>query len=516
MTKDCTESCLPKDYVFNKACNPDTNCGVNCFCGAYENFCEVDPGGGGEPDPTPTPGGGGGGGGGSCEGNRCYEDWAGQCCDPPGCPYTWDQGYYNTCGGGGGPEPPPVVCTWGNWSDCSGSPATRTRKDDCGNKDTETCKGDIYAKAVIIDKNDITCAAANASTTPAVPTEFSFSRTSPSNAKKTQIDSTPVFFNNVDGGDYTIQGTFSEDYILAAACWTREKNPPLSGQGRSTKLSKPRRNDVLRFTLGYTELGPWFQTDGGGDVYGGETIVSLMPPNATPARLFVLDGQSGEPGVLTHGDTYDVNTAWGDNGESMISSTRWVMNEAYSTSGFFQTLYRQFGAPTAYDVFPDFNAVAKPAVKATPYNLYKSMATAGNWVIADGESYVFLVDGDVTIKGTITIPGSGFLAFIATGSIIIDSSVGTAYTSTTPVVEGIYVADGTFQTGSSSTLGKERFVGRGMFIANSFLLQRDLETFVVNGNRTRAAELFIYNPRLLLSMPQEMMGVPYTWQEVAP
>lgn len=68
--------------------------------------------------------------------------------------------------------------------------------------------------------------------------------------------------------------------------------------------------------------------------------------------------------------------------------------------------------------------------------------------------------------------------------------------------------------GAITVAGRERFVGQGMFVAGGFLLQRDLDS--VNANTTTAAELFLYNPRLLFSMPDSMRDVPITWEEVAP
>ena len=54
-------------------------------------------------------------------------------------------------------------------------------------------------------------------------------------------------------------------------------------------------------------------------------------------------------------------------------------------------------------------------------------------------------------------------------------------------------------------------VATGSFIANSFSLQRDLDS--VSANETTAAELFIYNPRLFLDLPDSMKETPVTWQE---
>jgi len=53
-----------------------------------------------------------------------------------------------------------------------------------------------------------------------------------------------------------------------------------------------------------------------------------------------------------------------------------------------------------------------------------------------------------------------------------------------------------------------------MFIADNFLLQRDLDSY--GGNSGSSAELFEYNPQLLLTMPDVMKDQPVTWSEVAP
>ncbi len=131
-----------------------------------------------------------------------------------------------------------------------------------------------------------------------------------------------------------------------------------------------------------------------------------------------------------------------------------------------------------------------------------------------------IVNGNATINGQINIVGSGFVAFIVNGTITVSSSVGTSASLDNPVLEGVYVAmnasqTGGFVTGTSTSALTARFVGKGMFIADDFTLQRDLEGYGV-GNSGSSAELFIYNPRLLLTMPEEMKENSVTWQEVAP
>jgi hypothetical protein len=66
-----------------------------------------------------------------------------------------------------------------------------------------------------------------------------------------------------------------------------------------------------------------------------------------------------------------------------------------------------------------------------------------------------------------------------------------------------------FNTGT----GAVRFVGTGTFVAGNFILGRDLGDA---GNPTTSSELFIYNPQLLMTMPEQMKKLSVSWQEVAP
>ncbi|MBI4064832.1 hypothetical protein HY409_00475, partial [Candidatus Gottesmanbacteria bacterium] len=185
----------------------------------------------------------------------------------------------------------------------------------------------------------------------------------------------------------------------------------------------------------------------------------------------------------------------------------------------YQTFWRRFGGPTTYD-YTDPSFPSPPAgcdvTAASGKACYVSgtLTVSGNWNIGSG-SYIFLVDGNMAIDGSINLTGTGFVAFIVKNNITVASSVGVPYSSSTPVVEGIYITGptGVFHTGTSA-LGTERFVGKGSFIAADFRLERDLE--VVDQNTTTASEFFIYNPRLLVAMPDAMKDLPVTWEEVAP
>jgi hypothetical protein len=280
-------------------------------------------------------------------------------------------------------------------------------------------------------------------------------------------------------------------------------------------------SETLSWDLGYTLGVAWSQAQGG-DVYASGTLQSYVPVGTTP-RAFIVNGAGGYPGVATYGQTYDFDAGTG-NGSTYVSSKNWLVKDTSPDTDFYQLMYRQFGgAPVTVDYINPISPITQPPYKPDPnnpdiyipYYVTGNMTTSGNWSVGDGKKLIFIVNGDLTINGKINLVGSGFAAFIVNGNITVDPSVGVPASSGSPALEGIYITSpaGTFATGASSVAGAERFVGKGMFIAGSFLLQRDLGDA---GNLTTSSELFIYNPQLLLTMPEAMKRLSVSWQEVAP
>ena len=247
---------------------------------------------------------------------------------------------------------------------------------------------------------------------------------------------------------------------------------------------------------------------------GGSGVVIIRYPTPTGNRSFILDGTGGYPGVATYGQNFTFDGTGVTLGQAWASSKNWLVNDTARSIDYYQLMYTQFGGtPATVDYVNPVSPISKPSSRVAPYYVTGDMTTSGNWVVANG-NYVFIVNGNLTIAGTITITGTGFVSFIVNGDITIAPAVGGLYTSSTPVVEGVYITSPghTFSTGVGST-GHERFVGRGIFIAGNFLLQRDIGTA---GNPTISSELFIYNPQLLLRMPEAMKQMSVSWQEVAP
>lgn len=375
--------------------------------------------------------------------------------------------------------------------------------------------GTVQARAVIVPTTTTICTDVNASTT-YLAGNFSLSGVA-DNPKTTVADGTYATWLNAPanalGTGYFLTPSISSAYVFKLACWDRD-NPVGNGTGTFSSLSA--NGSTLMWNVGYALGPPWVQVNGG-DVYVAGALQSYIQPAAAP-RVFVTSGVSGYPGVVTYGTSYDLDAAMSDQGASYVSSTNWIANATRNSVDYYDYFYRRYSSPTVTDnaSFINLAAVTQPASRATPYYIDGDMTTSGDWSIGNGESVVFIVTGNLTIGGKINLTGTGFVSFIVKGNIAVSSSVGTTDSSITPLVEGIYVTSptGVFQTGSSTAAGSARFVGKGIFIAGDFLLGRDLENY--GGNSVNSAELFFYNPQLLMTMPDAMKELPVIWQEVAP
>ena len=372
--------------------------------------------------------------------------------------------------------------------------------------------GTVQARAVTMATIPQTCdqiKEATASTTFRSGTQFDLKLGSVSQGVKTQSGSDYVSWS-LQPNTYTLTalspGTASIRYCLTDATG--------SHFGVSTVNLASSVTDT--FDVAYGPPPAWFQAQGG-DVYAAANISALTPSGASP-RQFLLSGTGGYPGVVTYGGAstdYDFSSDDGTKGEAYVSSKNWLANDGAGNRDFYSYFYSKLGSPTTPDYTNLTDPLPQPATDSgRPIYVQGNLTTSGNWTVTDGQKYVFLVDGALTIGGHINITGNGFIAFIVKNDITIASGVGGAYTSTAPAVEGIYLSSGTIHTGASSVAGAERLVGRGMFVANHVALERDLNS--LNQNGTYAAELFIYNPALLINLPDTMKNVPVSWQEVAP
>lgn len=444
----------------------------------------------------------GGCGDGGCPPNRRYQGY--RTCEYENAPGT----FYDapvcaedaTCGGATNTPRPTNTPAAGDGGNGGGSNPTNT----------PVPQGTVRARAVAVTADDTSCSTIESSTNFLSGTRFTIT------GQSQQIQNGPQFatWASINAGTYVLSATFPNNFGLARGCWNRTVTVPTSGEGMGARFTT--EGEILTWTVGAVPPGAWMQTRGG-DVYAAGTVQSLIPSTASPSRVFSLDGSGGAPGVLRYGGAFDFQIDAGS-GEAYISSTNWNVNttDRYATD-YYDLMWRKFGGPTTVDF--DAEALAAPLTqpisRETPYVAVGDVATSGNWVVPTGEKLILFVDGDLTINGRITTTGTGFFAAIVKGNITVASGVGTTYNSTTPTLKGVFITSpsGTFSTGAS-VVGTERFVGEGVFVAGSFVLQRSLA--VVGQNAVYAAEYFLYDPAILFTLPDEMMETATTWSEVSP
>lgn len=388
---------------------------------------------------------------------------------------------------------------------------------------TPTPFGTIRARAVIIASDEANnCTAINNSVDYLNNTVLSISPLGDPPSSRVQSGGNYVGWT---GGlsSYTISASPGlPNYGLAGACWSITPQGT-NGSGLSATLNSG--GQELTWNLGFVPPGPWSQIQGG-DLYTASSVVSLMP-QAIPERYFNLNAVNNNPGLVVFGSgnpsAYDfaIEDPPGrdEKGRALVSSKNWLANDIFlPVMDYYSLFYNRFGSPTQTNYTGPNQPVcaSESCVYFTDGDLTVSDRLT-TWNIPTGKKLTFLVNGALIIDGNINLTGNGFVAFIVKSGITVTEHNGQPYNVSTPSLEGVYITNNTFSTGPSLVNGYRRFVGKGVFVANSFLLQRDLGNIAPSGhNYDTSSELFVYNPGLFFLMPQEMRGVSAKWEEVAP
>jgi hypothetical protein len=332
--------------------------------------------------------------------------------------------------------------------------------------------------------------------------------------------------SSVVDGSYTING------VPKNQLWTRQitlsvpVNYAIDDQCRSTNSQSVPNGDTIPNSGNYvsdvtgadwilksTLNDPWWQTVGG-DVgaNSGATpnpIIKSMLPSGSMLSESVGSLVSG---LLTYGSGLNNINLKG----RPFANPNWIAQSQYDETNKegFTYFVGLTGVQAGTNFCPTLPTIVcnKPAYSATypttEYYYQTGLVTINAaWSVASGEKQVYFVDGNLTISQTISVTPGGFLAFIVSGDIIIDPTV--AGSAAVPAVQGIYVADGTINTGS----GASALYGAGSFIGWTDVdLNRDLGA----GNSANPAELFTWRPDLLINAPDEFRRANYEWQEVEP
>ena len=190
------------------------------------------------------------------------------------------------------------------------------------------------------------------------------------------------------------------------------------------------------------------------------------------------------------------------------SPFNWKSDDSPARNNYPPSYYDEFLAKVTPD--KNLNSGFQPLEGSGNYvSTLADLTINDPWDIADGEHYIIFIPGKLTINAKINVDQGGFIAFITKGGITVDDDLGDPpVAAPTGDIEGIYITDGTFDTGA----GPNQIVFEGSVLARTTNLQRSLGS----SNDSYPAEKFIYRPDFLFTAPQSMMDSMQVWQEVAP
>ncbi|NTV31301.1 VWA domain-containing protein [candidate division WWE3 bacterium] len=296
------------------------------------------------------------------------------------------------------------------------------------------------------------------------------------------------FTTTTCGNSYTINLSPGEDYQI---------NPPLS---------------VLK--------DPWFQLSGG-SVYAHGMINSPIPNSAIDKYIISSNA------TLSAGHIATDSTIQLDNGD--ISSKHW------STVPYSETIASTMMPDQVVSMLqnyiddPNYDGSAPKAGDATDgiavYSSKRSTLTlSGNWqhinfpviVIMDSTAggMDVRIPSSIT-QGHISLNQKGFLMIIAR-DIFIDSGLGEDdNSSTSPTLEGLFIARRNFDAGGSGDPAIDKRLNiSGSVITGTDSLGGYTSQRTHEENYLYPADYFVFNPKLLLNYPSQLMPSHYSWNEV--
>lgn len=232
--------------------------------------------------------------------------------------------------------------------------------------------------------------------------------------------------------------------------------------------------------------GGWFQTREGDVHSGGEIRV-----NVPAGKVFSLDGEGGFPGVISYQSVFEPDFSPGG-----FSSTGWLV-KTEAKRRFYRHFYLFLGSL----VVDNFDGYQGQIAGSGVYYSGDDVELENKvWNFPQRLRAVILVEGNLKINSNILVPQGSFLAFIVKGNIEVSGDIEN--------LQGVYITDGELKIEPSV----KQFIGEGIFIAQSFSLNRDLGT----ANSSLPAEKFVFRPDLVVNSFPGLQPSSFIWEEIAP
>ena len=260
----------------------------------------------------------------------------------------------------------------------------------------------------------------------------------------------------------------------------------------------------------------WWQVKDGDTSSNGNLTSDLSPGN-----YFGLPGPGGFPGVAAFGGSSNLTAL----GRFSAPPPGWNAQSPNAVAKIFDYAYFANQAPgeTVFNAVSPADASGSITSGGTPdaegYYWYKYEGGGVGLSIdrpmdLGGRKVILFVDSsDLLINARINLDdGAGFFLAIvgknstgAKGNIIVSPAVGGGVFD----LEGIYVADGRFETGFSGTALNVRGSVTGY---DGIAMQRDL----AGSGNTNPSEFYEYAPDQILLFPKKLSVRKINWKEVAP
>ncbi len=282
--------------------------------------------------------------------------------------------------------------------------------------------------------------------------------------------------------------------------------------------------NISDMSFGITDNYPWFQSTCG-DIRLDNGITNLMP---LAAYIIVTDPTCSSPGIPFPGDS-DPTYGKGQNSPSHQQVGGAAYPEVFTSSSPLNTSYTSLLAKSQNaGINPtDLSTVCVLLNCSLPNNLQHGIYIANGDVnlnpanFQNNNNYVFLINGNLTIRGDIAIPNTpnaSTALFSTTKNIIVAGAVGSPANNTNTDLNGWFIAGQNFIVNSQGTCTDLRLNVGGTVVANamgtggSFQNNRDLCADDV----TDPTVSFTQRLDLILNAPQFLMQQQTISQELAP
>lgn len=269
-------------------------------------------------------------------------------------------------------------------------------------------------------------------------------------------------------------------------------------------------------------IDPWWQVENG-DVSTNGDLTSSIPPGS----FFEKTVASQNPGIPAYGGTTNLSA-------TNVSAVGWLAASPITNLKVYDYQYLTNQIPADTVIVPLTTNILDQATldaNITPsygYYWYKydgsgsglDLNLNSNLNIGTKKVILLVNSADFNINGNINLTdGKGFFMVLVgkgsaatKGNIVVDPAIGGGVA---PNLEGIYEADGIFESGTTGTKTDSTLWIRGSVAAYSgFSLKRDLGSTT---NATTKAELFTFAPDQIMLYPTARLGIRrLNWKEVAP